>query len=238
MRAESGLTFVSINCPVPVSILLPNEADFFDMSHIPTQISEFSGVKSLSFESGDIFVYYLIGLPKLHQESVISIENAAAYINLKQSQGYHMDGASDLLDKTSSEFSKREYYTSKTLADDALKVAVIIVESADKALQSLNSIKLSITDAQNVASSETLIQASELLDTAQNQYDQGNYVRASITTLDIVKLDLLGTPQGIKIVFQQSIPLFLILGLCSVLVIFNNIEKIPFNNLLRGGINE
>lgn len=237
VKIESGLTFVSINSPVPVSILLPSEADFFDMSHIPTQIIEVGGEKSLSFESGDIFVYYLIGLPKLHQESSVSIENAATYIKVKQSQGYSLNGAADLLDEASSEFTQREYYTSKTLADDALKVAVITVESADQALYSINAVKASITDAQDIAPSETLSQASEQLTLAQNQYDQGDYVTASLTAFNIAQLDLSSNSQGLTVVFQQSIPLFMILGLCSVLVIFDNFEKIPFN-LQRGGMNE
>jgi hypothetical protein len=237
VKSEAGLTYVTVDSPSPVGILLPEGADFFDMSHLPTEISEFNGVSYLQFEPGDIFVYYLIGLPKLQQESLNSLEKAESYILSRQSEGYHLDGATDLLTQATLKYNQREFYQSKTLADDALKVAVITVDSAQDALKSINSVKTSLNTVQD-GDSESISQASEQLSVAQGHYDQGDYVRASLTAMEISKIDLVASPTGILTVFNQSVPLILILGLCSIIYLLENTGKTQFKEFLGGGLSE
>ena len=238
VKTESGLTYVKVNTPETVGIMLPDGANFFDMSHIPIQISEFNGASYLRFDPGEIYVYYLIGLPKLQQESAASINKAENYLLSKQMEGYYLEGAKDLLSQATAEYSKREYYRSKTLADDALKIAVLTVESADDALSSINSMKLLLNTEENEASTDQITEAFELLSFAQEQFDRGAYVDASLTLIEISKLDLSHNTTGAVTIFNQSIPLIILLGLCSIVYLLENNDSISISQLIGGGISE
>lgn len=238
VKTEAGLTFVSLDSPTPVSIRLPEGSDFFDMSHIPIQISVLDGVPYLVFEPGDIYVYYLIGLPELNQESLASLSKAEAYITTKQSEGYHLDGAIELVEQARTVFTDREYYTSKALADDALKVAVKTIESAEQVSQRMKTVKIILSSKKNTPLSESYTQGSEVLDLAQAQYDRGEYVKASLTLMDFAKLDFAGNNVTVYSLIPQFIPLIMLLGLCGAVYLSEKKGVFQSTIAIRGVIDE
>jgi len=177
---DSDVTSLSVSSPIPVMIILPAGADFFDMSDIPMRIGVTGDHSYLEFASGDVFVYYLMGLPKLNRESVVSIENAETYITIKSSEGYTMNGARKILEESIALYSAGEYLASKNSADDALELAVKTVAFADSASVYIVEAEAALDSVIHTSNNlEEIVQATERISLAKDYFDSGYYREAS-----------------------------------------------------------
>ena len=180
IELDSDVMSLSVSSPTPVMIILPAGADFFDMSDIPTMIGVSGDNSYLEFAPGDIFVYYLIGLPKLNRESVVSIEKAETFIAIKSSEGYALEGARGILDESISYYSSGEYLASKKYADDAIELAVTTVAFADSASSYIVEAEAALDSVMYTTNNlEEMEQAAEKISLSKSYYDSGYYREAS-----------------------------------------------------------
>ncbi|MCW4014295.1 MAG: hypothetical protein NWF07_15090 [Candidatus Bathyarchaeota archaeon] len=208
---EDAIWVVNITSPVNVTIILPENADFLDMSNIPEDIGEVGDSAYLVFSSGTNFVYYMLGLPSLVNEADLSYAKAAVYIAEKQQEGYILTAAVELLNNSRTNYDSGNYLEAKEAADDALLIAGDLVGYADDALFAIASAEASINEAIQQERTIGLEEAQSTLEEAQNQYEAGLYPNAEITALQAAEeASLTEKPR------QEN---YLIIGLAIVLLI-------------------
>jgi len=180
---DDAIWVVNITSPVNVTIILPENADFLDMSDIPLDIGSIGDSAYLIFPPGTSFVYYMLGLPSLVNEADLSYAKAATYIAEKQHGGYILTSAVELLNNSENYYESGNYLEAKEAADDALLIAGDLVGYADDALFAIESAEASINEALQQERTIGLEEAQSILEEAQNQYENGLYPNAEITAL-------------------------------------------------------
>jgi hypothetical protein len=186
-KEDNSVWVVNVTSPVNVTIVLPKNAQFLDMSEIPIEIGNMGESQYLKFNSGLHYVYYLLGLPSMIDEATSSIGKASDYITEKESLGYNLSGARELLIQANDLYQTQEFLEAKNNADDALIIATNIVEYADSAKFAILSAGSSITEAKSQARTNGLEEAESSLVMAQSLYDHGSYRNAEITALQAAK---------------------------------------------------
>jgi len=225
VELDSDVMSLSVSSPTPVMIILPAGADFFDMSDIPTRIGVTGDHSYLEFASGDIFVYYLMGLPKLNRESIVSIENAETFIAMKTSEGYAMNGARGILDESTALYASGEYLTSKNCADDALELAVNTVAFADSASKCIVEAEAALNSVISTSNNlEDIEHAAERISLAKDYFDSGYYREASVSASNALLLTQSINEVRIFIVNRQFVENTLRISITS-LIIFIVINK-------------
>ena len=180
---DDAIWVVNITSPVNVTIILPENADFLDMSDIPLDIGGIGDSTYMIFPPGTCFVYYMLGLPSLLNEADLSYAKAATYIAEKQQAGYILTSAEELLNNSENYYESGNYLEAKEAADDALLIAGDLVVYADDALFAIESAEASINEAIQQERTIGLDEAQSILEEAQNQYENGLYPNAEITAL-------------------------------------------------------
>ena len=184
LTVETDFIWVTnITSPVNVTFILPKNANFLDLSEIPTEIGYIGQSQYLQFPPGSQFVYYILGLPSVIQEANTSITRASEYIIEKQAQGYILTGAIELLVSATSLYDSEEYLEAKNSADEALLIASDIVEFAEAAELAINSAESSILEARSQGRTIGLETAESTLEDAQSLYIDGLYRNAEIIAL-------------------------------------------------------
>jgi len=238
VKTSSNVASISVTSRTPTSIVLPLGADFFDMSDLPIRIDVLGGQTYLEFASGEIYVYYLVGLPKLNQESLASIKSAEAYMVVKSSQGYAMEGALGILEEATTLFESGEYLESKKCADDALKLAVNTVVYADSARDYIFEAEAAIgsitSTSTNLADMEL---AAENIAHAKAYFDSGSYREASaLASKAILQIQSI-TELRIFIVNRQFIETGAVLSIITGVIFVSINKKLHmglFSNAIKG----
>ena len=214
---EDSIWLVNITAPVNITILLPKNAQFLDMSDIPTEIGIIGESQYLKFNPGPQYVYYLLGLPSMINEATSSIVKSTVYLTEKESEGYILTGARELLTLAMSLSETQEYLEAKTKADDALIIAKNIVEFADIAKYALSSAEAALQEARSEERTERLDAAESYLVDAQSFYDEGHYRNAEITASQATEAASLATkPVDNNFIYLVSIGFVLL----TVLIVY------------------
>ena len=200
--SDGSMWSVDVASPVETIIILPRGAAFFDMSDIPTEVGTMGDKQYLRFQPGDISIYYLMGMPDVAEEAENSITNAESYLNEKESEGYILTGARDILDQAKALYGSEQFLESKNNADDALEIASDTIEYADSAATELEN----AVDAMNMAKSERRIEglstAEASLESAYTFYEAGSYRKAEVAALQAYEQALTANePKGISMYY-------------------------------------
>ncbi|MCW4049767.1 MAG: hypothetical protein NWE89_08530 [Candidatus Bathyarchaeota archaeon] len=210
---ENEVWCINVTSPVETKIILPNGAAFFDLSDFPLDLGTVDGKQYIDFEAGEITVYYLIGLPIIKEEAVTSISKADDYILRKESEGYILTGAKDLLAQAHVLFETEQFLDAKNKADDAYEIAIGSVNYAISADKELNKAEEAVTLARSEGRLEGLEEAESFLDSAKERYSQGSYRKAETTALQAYTQSIRATqPEGAS----PLIPGIIILGTVSL----------------------
>jgi len=169
---------VNVTSPVETTIILPKGAAFFDMSSIPIHLGAVGEKQYFQFEPGDIFVYYILGLPRLDEEAENSIMQAETYISAKEIDGYNLTGARELLSQAQDLFYQGQYLEAKNNADDVLGIAISIIEIADIASMEMEKAQKAILDAEMEGRTEGLSESKLDLNTSLEYFSDGRYRQA------------------------------------------------------------
>jgi len=184
LTQENDFIWLSnVTSPVNVTIILPKNANFLDLSEIPLEIGTLGESQYLLFPPGTQYVYYILGLPSLIQEADTSIARASEYVLEKQARGYILTGAIELIVTANTLYDSEEYLEAKNSADEALLVAADIVEFADAAVFAIEAAESSILEARSLGRITGLDAAESTLEEAQTLYLDGLYRNAEIIAL-------------------------------------------------------
>ena len=212
LTVENDFIWLSnVTSPVNVTFILPKNANFLDLSEIPTEIGYIGQSQYLKFSPGNQYVYYILGLPSVIQEANSSIARASEYILEKQAQGYILTGAIEMVVNANSFYDSEEYLEAKNTADEALLIASDIVEFADEAEFAIHSAESSIIEARSQGRTTGLDAAESTLEEAQSLYLDGLYRNAEIKALQAAE------EAGLAVLPEQNNLIFI--GIGSVVVL-------------------
>jgi uncharacterized membrane protein len=176
---------------------LPSGAAIVDLGDIPTNIGTSDGKQYLDFDSGDLSVSYILGLPSIVQEAADAIEAAENYISLRKAVGINLTGPEETLDEAEAALAQEDYLTAKNTADSALSEAHSIVEMADDAATAISQAETAVVSAQEEGKTEGLAEAETALQFAEDSYDNGDYAAAEMEAGQAYQLALSASkPQG------------------------------------------
>lgn len=178
---EDSIWVVNVTSPVDVTIILPEKAQFLDMSEIPIDIGYMGESQYIKFSPGTQYIYYLLGLPSILNEANASIIKTNDYLIEKSIEGYILTGAEELLLQAIDLFEDQKYLDAKENADDALSIAMDIVGYANNAQFAISAAEDSIQEAISEARTEGLEGAEQYLYDAQSFYEEGGYREAEIS---------------------------------------------------------
>ena len=179
---------LNITLPVESRIILPFGAAVVDLNQIPTNIGTVDERPFMDFESGELSLYYLIGLPSIVNESESSIEESSSYIDRKTSDGIVFSEASLLLQTAESAYQSENYALAKSIAEQALELAQLTVNDAEKAQQALTQAETAIESATTQGRTEGLDSATQSYDSGISSYEAGDYSTAETHAKTAVQL--------------------------------------------------
>ncbi len=194
---DGALWTLNVSSPAPTRITLPSGAVILDLGDIPTNIGTSDGKQYLDFDSGDISVSYIMGLPSIVQEATDAIEAAENYISLRKAAGINLTGPENTLDEAETALAQEDYLTAKNTAGSALSEAQSIVEEAEDAAIAISQAETTIVSAQEGGRTEGLAEAETTLNSAKDSYDNGDYAAAEMEAGQAYQLALSASqPQG------------------------------------------
>ena len=179
---------LNITLPIESRIILPFGAAVVDLNQIPTNIGTVDERPFMDFESGELSLYYLIGLPSIVNESESSIEESSSYIDRKTSDGIVFSEASLLLQTAESAYQSENYALAKSIAEQALELAQLTVNDAEKAQQALTQAETAIESATTQGRTEGLDSATQSYDSGISSYEAGDYSTAETHAKTAVQL--------------------------------------------------
>lgn len=179
LTTKEGIIWAfNASTPVAARVELPEGAAIFDLSDIPNEIGTVGGRQFLEMPLGDIYVFYVIGLPDLEAEALTAIADAETYIAGKEAAGYTLTEARQTLADAETLFDEFEYVASKAAAAEARTQAETLVSQADSATEKISVAAAAIAQAREDGRTVGLDEAQASLDTVQTYYDEGRYVEA------------------------------------------------------------
>jgi uncharacterized membrane protein len=194
---DGALWTLNVSSMAPTRITLPSGAAILDLGDIPTNIGITDGKQYLDFDSGDLSVSYILGLPSIVQEAADAIEAAENYISQKKAAGISLSGPEDTLDKAETALAQDDYLTAKNMADSALFEAQSIMDMAEDAETAITQAQSAVTSAQEAGRTEGLAEAETALNSAETSYDNGDYAAAEMEAGQAYQLALSASePQG------------------------------------------
>ena len=194
---DGALWTLNVSSPAPTRITLPSGAAILDLGDIPTNIGTSDGKQYLDFDSGDISVSYIMGLPSIVQEATDAIEAAEFYISLRKAAGINLTEPENTLDEAETALAQEDYLTAKNTADSALSEAQSIVEEAEDAAIAISQAETAVVSAQEGGRTEGLAEAETALNSAKDSYDEGDYAAAEMEAGQAYQLALSASqPQG------------------------------------------
>ena len=185
---EGALWILNISLPVESRIILPFGAAVVDLNQIPSNLGTVNERSYMDFESGDLSLFYLIGLPSIVTESEESIDETSSYIDSKTSEGINFSGAVSLLSDAESAYQSENYALAKSIAEQALGVAQMTVNDAEKAQQAITQAEEAIEAATTQGRIEGLESATQSYDLGVSSYESGDYSTAETSAKTAVQL--------------------------------------------------
>lgn len=187
---DGALWTLNITSPVSTRITLPLGAAILGFGDIPTSIGTSDGKQYLDFDSGDLSVSYILGLPSIVQEAADAMEAAENFISQKKATGINMSGPEKTLDEAETSLAQDDYLTAKITADSALSEAQSIVKMAEDAESAISQAGNAVSSARDEERTEGLTEADTALDSAVTSYDNGDYAAAEMAADQAYQLAL------------------------------------------------
>ena len=225
---DGALWTLNVSSPSPTRITLPSGAAILDLGDIPTNIGASDGKQYLDFDSGDLSVSYILGLPSIVQEATDAIEAAENYISLRKAAGINLTGPENTLNEAETALASEDYLNAKNTADSALSDAQSIVEEAEDAAIAISQAETAFVSAQEGGRTEGLAEAETALNSAKDSYDEGDYAAAEMEAGQAYQLALSAfEPQSAGLLLYIGV-LFVVAGAAGgYLYIQRSKERLP-----------
>ncbi len=233
LTSQDGPTWsINVTSPVETRIVLPEGAALFDMSDVPLAIGVYGESQYMDFSSGDIWVYYIVGMRQLEVETRDLINKTGSYIAEKEAEGYILTEARTTLERAQSSFNRREYLASKNEASDALGIAKITVERADLAAQELEYAREAVNQATAQGRLQGLSAADSGLSAAEELMNSGMYVDAKARASQVYRDALAAVKPADNSLLVFGVFLILVGVFMAFFYVFRD-KKAPINNIYQ-----
>ena len=171
----------SLNLTLPVSsrIILPDGATIIDLSSIPLEIVTQEGRTSIIMEPGETFVYYTIDLLDIEILAEQKITEATYTIDEWKSEGLILTEAESELQQAVNLFDQRLFEDAYDMAEQAMLTAEETITDASEAEAAIQTVENAIQYAEENRRTEGLETAKNLLQSAKDKRDSGDYSGAT-----------------------------------------------------------
>ena len=169
---------LNVSAPAETRIILPSGASIVDFLTFPINIGVVDGKTYLDFETGEVSLYYLLGLPSIAVDADEAINAADEYITDMAGDGYQMDSAESMLSQAETLYTQGSYLEAKNQAEAALQSAQDIVDDADSAEDAILRAETAINEAVVEERTVNLGAAETAYASAVDLFDDGDYVEA------------------------------------------------------------
>ena len=169
---------LNVSAPAETRIILPSGASIVDFLTFPINIGVVDGKTYLDFETGEVSLYYLLGLPSIAVDADEAINAADEYIMDMAGDGYQLDSAESMLSQAETLYTQGSYLEAKNQAEAALQLAQDIVDDADSAEDAILRAETAINEAVVEERTVNLGAAETAYASAVDLFDDGDYVEA------------------------------------------------------------
>jgi len=179
LTTKEGIVWTfNVSTPVSTRIVLPEGAAIFDMSDVPTDIGVDGSRQYIVLKSGDLSVYYMIGLPDVESEAQEALTEAESHLGDLESSSYVLTEARSILSQSQDLYDSDQYVESKNRAELAVTTADETVEDALNAHEDIGRASEAVSRASSDGRTDGLAEAQSSLEAASTCYSEGNYVEA------------------------------------------------------------
>jgi uncharacterized membrane protein len=227
---EGALWTLNISSPASIRVILPEGAAIIDLGALPYGLGTIEGKTYLDFDPDDLTVSYLLGLPEIDLEpdpdqvdAEAMISEASEFIFETISDGVSLQAPEAYLVEAESHYAQENYLEAKTKAEQALSLAVELVQIHDSALNAIDDTEDAISEAQIDGRTAGLSDAVTLLQTAKEHFDSGSYVDAVATAGQAEQLAVASSePLSENGLLYFGVAIVLVLGVGGYLYIQKN----------------
>ncbi|MBT3283632.1 hypothetical protein HN807_00380 [Candidatus Bathyarchaeota archaeon] len=225
---EGALWTLNFTSPASTRIILPAGSAIMDLGSLPFGIGTIDEKTYLDFDPGDLTVSYLLGLPEIDPEpdpdqieAEATISEVADFIEDKIAD-ISLPGPEAYLVEAEALYDQENYLDAKTKAEQALSLAVELVQIHDSAFSAIDNAEDAISDAQIDGRTVGLSEAVILLQTAQENFDVGSYVDAVATAGQAEQLALASSEPGGNGFLYFGVAVVLVVGVSGYLFMQKN----------------
>jgi len=166
---------ISINSEISVLYTLPAGAVLVGLNPVPTGISIIDNQAVITMPAGSSSISYLIGTTGTKEHALVLLNTAKADVEEALGDGIIIDEAIGLLAQATQAYQSEKYTQSEQYSTQASESVIETEAQAAEALTSINTAK-SIIDAQrDQIAPETITEAQNILDLAEDHYETGDY---------------------------------------------------------------
>jgi uncharacterized membrane protein len=184
LTAKEGIVWsFNVSTPVSTRVRLPEGAAIFDMSDVPTDIGVDGARQYIVLEPGDLYVYYMIGLPDVEAEAQEALTEAESYLGDLESMGYVLTEARTALSQAQDLYGSDQYVESRNRAELAVSTADETVEDAVDAYEDMGLASEALSQARSDGRTEGLDEAESSLEAASTYYSEGRYLEAGASAM-------------------------------------------------------
>ncbi|RLE48830.1 MAG: hypothetical protein DRJ31_06400 [Candidatus Methanomethylicota archaeon] len=166
---------LTIQSPVDVLVILPEEAVVVSFNQVPVSIGSADGKTTLMMPSGDVEVSYVLEIVGTREYALLTINQVEEEIKDAEAQGYIVSNAEELLLQAKALFAQGLYTEAEQKAKEAEEALNHIKLKAQEAAQAINNAKQAIAKAEEEGRTRGLDEAKSLLSQASGNYSVGNY---------------------------------------------------------------
>ncbi len=169
---------ISVNSDIPILYTLPTGAVLVGLNPAPVGISIIDNQAVITMPAGFSSISYLIGTTGTKEHALVLLNTARADVNEALGNGIVIDEAEGLLAQATQAYQNEQYTQSEQYSTQASESVKETEAQAAEALTSINTAKSIIETKRDQIAPETITEAQNMLDLAENQYETGDYSEA------------------------------------------------------------
>ncbi|MHA2309076.1 MAG: helix-turn-helix transcriptional regulator [Candidatus Heimdallarchaeaceae archaeon] len=222
---EGPIWSLNITTPVDVGIRIPHGASIIDLSDIPKDIGIKDELQYLVLPSGDVYIYYIIGLPDVVTDARNAIEKAIVYVSGKESEGYILINTEEEIVKAQIFFEEEKYSEAINTAEHVITITDSIIESAASAASQIDLAQTALTQANEEGRTLNLEVQRNKLSNAKSLYEEGEYIEAEVIAAQVYQQSLNLNKPSNNILFFAVVTLVVIVVAYLYFTKYRRIDK-------------
>ena len=169
---------VSVNSPIKVIYILPENSVLVKLSPTPLSISMVENQATITMSNSTSIVGYIIGVTGTKEQALVKLNQAEDIVSTIKAQGIIVDDAESLIDQARTAFNQGGYSQSEQLSTHATELARETEQLANQAQARIQEAEQLIQEKTGQVEPAPLAEAEAQRDSAIEAYNQGEYAEA------------------------------------------------------------